>query len=934
MGNKQHAANKEEVLLRARLDALKSEIAQYEDIMEDVKRWRSDKTQMESELETLRQKVDQYGDAADIVAQKESILSEAAEEKAKADEEKSKLEEEIASKQAELEPLKALLGDYKSAEEIVEAGRAKAKEIEDEKEKQWTKTIDDAEKEAKDTVAGARTEAERIKGEAEKALTDANAEAEAIKSAAKTSAQETIASATEEKNKLLADRDTILQDARDAAGIITSEAQAKVQQYYDCKEAEGQARKNQIISSAEEERDTILATAKADAESIAESIKKAADKYSEMKRAEADSDYDSNHATAEADASKILSTAKQRAAVLLQEADNEKTSAQNEAQAIRDAAVKEAEKVKEDAFESIQAERDAIQKKMDELALQEQDLEDKLKKVARAEETLKRREKNLDAEVAELVEAQCDKNESRFQTLQGVVRMLRGENERLNKENEDKNKWKVLAADTNELLQLRELVKEFRQKGVTEDTIDEFVSAGEDLKKALETIQTLKEDLRKANRALLEARDNSDELSSEKDMNKYYKDVVRSLTDEAAKNKKVTREEMVAPIKLTPGFMASKSLPDDEDIANESEWLDHIYDKIGSKSEHSDLKFSRRQIYAYHTAQKIRDMSPLVVLAGVSGTGKSELPKNYAIHGGMNFLSIPVKPDWDSPASLFGYYNSIERRFEATELVQALYQMSNDDQYKKQMMMVLLDEMNLAHPEQYFADMLSKLETSRGLTQCAQYDIVLGGGEHPEHLDIGSNILWTGTMNEDETTKGLSDKVIDRSTLITFPRPTILYNRENKREIKQEFILSREKWDSWCKATNNTDEVRKQLEKYREVVQQLNENMSAMGRNLGHRVWQSMSQYICHHPDVIYAKNPDELDVAMKKAFCDSIAFKVMPKLRGVEVRGQNEEKFEQIGNILATKAEELIPDYNHARELTTELFQWCSADFMNKDDE
>ena len=262
MGNKQHAANKEEVLLRARLNALKSEIAQYEDIMEDVKRWRSDKTQMESELETLRQKVDQYGDAADIVAQKEAILSEAAEGKAKADEEKSKLEEEIASKQAELEPLKALLGDYKSAEEIVEAGRAKAQEIEDEKEKQWAKTIDDAEKEAKDTVAGARTEAERIKGEAEKALTDANAEAEANKTAAKTSAQEIIASATEEKNKLLADRDTILQDARDAAGIITSEAQAKVQQYYDCKEAEGQARKNQIISSAEEERDTILATAK------------------------------------------------------------------------------------------------------------------------------------------------------------------------------------------------------------------------------------------------------------------------------------------------------------------------------------------------------------------------------------------------------------------------------------------------------------------------------------------------------------------------------------------------------------------------------------------------------------------------------------------------------------------------------------------------
>ena len=145
--------------------------------------------------------------------------------------------------------------------------------------------------------------------------------------------------------------------------------------------------------------------------------------------------------------------------------------------------------------------------------------------------------------------------------------------------------------------------------------------------------------------------------------------------------------------------------------------------------------------------------------------------------------------------SLFGYYNSIERRFEATELVRALYQMSKDDVHQQQMMMVLLDEMNLAHPEQYFADLLSKLETCRGMSECAQYDILLGGGERPEHLDIGGNILWTGTMNEDETTKGLSDKVIDRSTLITFPRPTELYGRKQIEEIKPEFVLSKKKWN-------------------------------------------------------------------------------------------------------------------------------------------
>ena len=146
--------------------------------------------------------------------------------------------------------------------------------------------------------------------------------------------------------------------------------------------------------------------------------------------------------------------------------------------------------------------------------------------------------------------------------------------------------------------------------------------------------------------------------------------------------------------------------------------------------------------------------------------------------------------------------------------------------------------------------MLSKLETSRGFAD-AEYDILLGSGEPPERVKIGGNILWTGTMNEDETTKGLSDKVIDRSTLITFPRPKELRSRREDAAIQQqEFILKKETWDSWYKPryADQDDRMEKMIVKFRDSVQRMNEDMSRMGRNLGHRVWQGIEAYIRNYP--------------------------------------------------------------------------------------
>ena len=103
-----------------------------------------------------------------------------------------------------------------------------------------------------------------------------------------------------------------------------------------------------------------------------------------------------------------------------------------------------------------------------------------------------------------------------------------------------------------------------------------------------------------------------------------------------------------------------------------------------------------------------------------------------------------------------------------------------------------------------------------------------------------------------------------------------------------------------------------------------------MGRNLGHRVWQSIQNYILNYPLVIQAGDGHgELEPAIRQAFCDALAFKMMPKLRGLEVRGQNEDHFEGISRCLSQGARELSGDFDRARRQTSEVFQWNSAEFM-----
>lgn len=354
------------------------------------------------------------------------------------------------------------------------------------------------------------------------------------------------------------------------------------------------------------------------------------------------------------------------------------------------------------------------------------------------------------------------------------------------------------------------------------------------------------------------------------------------------------------------------------------------------------LKFPRRILHAFHTALKTSEWSPMTVLAGVSGTGKSELPRLYSHFGGINFLSLSVQPNWDSQESMLGFFNSIDNKFDAQPVLRLLAQSQKAqvDDYpglEDVMSLILMDEMNLAHVELYFAEFLSKLELRRGRkgNEVPCLEVKLGAGIQHYDLPLGRNVLWAGTMNQDETTKSLSDKVLDRGIVINFPRPTTLERRRHLKPLgDQAPLLSRKLWESWwCRESKFNED---QILPFKGFIEEMNTSLSKVGRALGHRVWQSIEYYMSNYPDVLEAQRSNDeagLIKAMKVAFEDQLVQKVMPKLRGIETRGKSKSDcLDKIRTQLVNRDYSIIEDFDLACEFGYGQFIWNSANYLKDD--
>ena len=525
---------------------------------------------------------------------------------------------------------------------------------------------------------------------------------------------------------------------------------------------------------------------------------------------------------------------------------------------------------------------------------------------------------------------------------------MRLEKEKLEKSNSDTFSREELNLQIEDLKKSEKDLKE-KLLGKTEERLTKIkvleknleISENEN-KKLLEKNKELSEE----NKVLLPYKfelERKDIKTSE--LEKSYiglKDLIKQQRDEISELKSRQMSEEAKKETIEQAYFTIEEKENDE--TDEIKWLNKIKESFNEVG----FKFSDRLLYAFHTSLKIGDWNPLTVLAGVSGTGKSELPRLYSRYGGINFLPLAVQSNWDSPYSLFGYYNSLEGKFNATSLLKVLYQAQEDakNSISEYLTIVLLDEMNLAHVELYFSELLSKLELLRGSEEVKlEIDIA---EKNPYEIKLNKNIIWVGTMNEDETTKSLSDKVIDRSNLINFPRPNEFVSRNELKESDEAPKLKREIWENWkwnkvkdelIKDGNNVNnkekikKLEKRIDELKRKMEEINEYLKVSGKAIGHRVWQSIENYIRNYPLVLSSiKNQDdeEIEKAIQSAFEDALVQKLMPKLRGLDINGEiREECLNKIREKISTYANGIVSDFDNALKNPYGVFVWNSSEYL-----
>ena len=203
--------------------------------------------------------------------------------------------------------------------------------------------------------------------------------------------------------------------------------------------------------------------------------------------------------------------------------------------------------------------------------------------------------------------------------------------------------------------------------------------------------------------------------------------------------------------------------------------------------------YAASKLGLYYTIDTVRQVfagmatSKLIILEGISGTGKTSLA--YAMGKFFSFDSalISVQPSWKDRSELLGYYNEFTKKFNETEFLKALYVST----YRKDLNVIILDEMNLARIEYYFAEFLSVMEMREKDSWVIDL-IPTPDKNDPKHLVEGKllipqNAIFFGTANNDDSTFTISDKVYDRAISLFFDDKGRPFEAENQEPISIPF---------------------------------------------------------------------------------------------------------------------------------------------------
>lgn len=203
--------------------------------------------------------------------------------------------------------------------------------------------------------------------------------------------------------------------------------------------------------------------------------------------------------------------------------------------------------------------------------------------------------------------------------------------------------------------------------------------------------------------------------------------------------------------------------------------------------------FAASKLHLYYDLEVIKQTfavfgsAKMLILQGISGTGKTSLPYALGQYLQNPSLICSVQPSWRDRTELFGYYNDFTKKYTETDFLKTIY----EAQYYDDMKLIILDEMNIARVEYYFAEMLSILELPR---EDERFVTVVSSeaDNDPEKMIEGkvwipSNVWYVGTINNDDSTFAVSDKVYDRAIPIDLDARAEMFEAPETEPIRLSF---------------------------------------------------------------------------------------------------------------------------------------------------
>lgn len=271
-------------------------------------------------------------------------------------------------------------------------------------------------------------------------------------------------------------------------------------------------------------------------------------------------------------------------------------------------------------------------------------------------------------------------------------------------------------------------------------------------------------------------------------------------------------------------------------------YVEPTFEEIRQAVDASGAVFSPDLLRRYHLSLRTRRF---VILSGTSGSGKTLLTRVYANAVKANYCLVPVAPNWTTNEDLLGYYNPLSKKYFDTDFSLFLRQAARayasaiNVKEEPEPFHLVLDEMNLARVEYYFAKFLSGMEV---LTGVGQAQVTMYGNDV---VDLTPNLFFIGTVNVDETTQGFADKIYDRAQVIELTHQREEIASRIQHEELQDVLMSI--WDAVNDVTPFS--IR--------IVDEINRYVTEAGR----------------------------IGVPWEEAFDDQIIQKILPRIKGTDIR-------------------------------------------------